>query len=222
MVKKKILLVEDDDLLRMGLRTMVEMHKNYIIMADTATGAEAIKVFTKQRPDIVLLDLRLPDIPGVEVLRVMKETAPEIPVLALTVCEDNELIFQALECGASAYVLKGSGPDELFLGIHYALKGDLFISPKIARAIVKDFVFVNRQRKLLPPLHNLTSREKEIVKLIIDGVKSKSIAERLFISVKTVDKHRSNILSKLGIHSCSELRQRKMYILDSLDPRVLL
>lgn len=217
MLKKKVLLVEDDDLLRMGLRTMVEMNKEYLILADTATGAEAIKVFTKQRPDIVLLDLRLPDVPGVEVLRAMKDNAPEIPIVALTVCDDNEIIFQALECGASAYVLKGAGPEELFLGLHYALKGDLFISPKIARAIVKDFIFVNRQRKLLPPLQNLTYREREVVKLIVDGVKSKDIAERLFISVKTVDKHRSNILSKLGIHSCSELRQRRMYILDSID-----
>lgn len=217
MANKKVLLVEDDDLLRMGLRTMVEMHSGYTIVADTAKGEEAIKLFSRHSPDVVLLDLRLPDISGVDVLCNMKSTKPDIPVVVLTVHEENDLIFKTLECGANAYVLKGSGPEELFIGMQYALNGDLFISPRLAKTIVRDYIFVNRQRKSLPPLHNLTSREKEIVRLIIDGIKSKDIAAKLFISVKTVDKHRSNIMSKLGIHSCSELRQRRMYILDSLD-----
>ena len=209
---KKILLVEDDLLLRKGLKTMIEMRGGFSIGADTGSGKEAVRLFETSRPDIVVLDLRLPDIPGTEVLRQMKNAAPDIPVVLLTVCEENELLFQALAHGASAYVLKGSGPEELFLGIHYALRNEVFISPKLAQVIVNDYLLVNHHRNSLPPLHDLTAREKQIVQLIIEGKKSKEIAQLLFISIKTVNKHRSNILVKLGIHNLAELRQRKMYI----------
>ena len=209
---KKILLVEDDLLLRKGLKTMIEMRGGFSIGADTGSGKEAVRLFETSHPDIVVLDLRLPDIPGTEVLRQMKNAAPDIPVVLLTVCEENELLFQALAHGASAYVLKGSGPEELFLGIHYALKNEVFISPKLAQVIVNDYLLVNHHRNSLPPLHDLTAREKQIVQLIIEGKKSKEIAQLLFISIKTVNKHRSNILVKLGIHNLAELRQRKMYI----------
>ncbi|MGE4442332.1 MAG: response regulator [Desulfomicrobium sp.] len=209
---KKILLVEDDLLLRKGLKTMIEMRGGFSIGADTGSGKDAVRLFEASRPDIVVLDLRLPDVPGTEVLRQMKKLAPEIPVVLLTICEENELLFQALAHGASAYVLKGSGPEELFVGMHYALKNEVFISPKLAQVIVSDYLLVNHHRNSLPPLHDLTAREKQIVQLIIEGKKSKEIAQLLYISIKTVNKHRSNILVKLGIHNLAELRQRKMYI----------
>ena len=215
-MKKKILLVEDDLLLRKGLKTMIEMRDEYCIETDTGSGVEAINLFEKNRPDLVLLDLQLPDLPGTDVLRHLKHSAPHIPVIMLTICEENELLFQALAFGANAYVLKGSGPEELFLGMHYSLKDEVFISPKLAKTIINDYLLVNRHRNSLPPLHNLTAREKQIVKLIIEGKKSKDIATSLFISLKTVNKHRSNILVKLGIHNLSELRQRKMYIFDGI------
>jgi DNA-binding NarL/FixJ family response regulator len=215
-MKKKILLVEDDLLLRKGLKTMIEMRGGFSIEADTGSGKDALKLFERVRPDIVLLDLQLPDISGTEVLRQLKQVSPKIPVVLLTICEENDLLFQALTLGANAYVLKGSGPEELFLGMHYSLKNEVFISPKLAKIIVEDYLLVNHHRNSLPPLHNLTIREKQIVKLIIDGKKSKEIADALFISIKTVNKHRSNILVKLGIHNLSELRQRKLYVLDTI------
>ncbi len=217
MSKQKILLVEDDNLLRIGLKSMVEMDDNYTIEHASASGKDAIDVFSKKQFELVLLDLGLPDISGIDVLRRMKSMSPETPIIILTVCEENKLIYESLEYGATAYVLKGSGPEELFLGIKYALNKELFISPKLARLIVDDYLFVNRQRNALPPLHALTAREKEIVKLIIDGKKSKEIADILFISVKTVDKHRSNILSKLGLTNLIELRQRSIYILQGMN-----
>jgi len=215
-MKKKILLVEDDLLLRKGLKTMIEMRGGFSIDADTGSGKEAVRLFGMVHPDIVLLDLMLPDISGTEVLRQLKQVAPKVPVILLTICEDNELLFQALALGANAYVLKGSGPEELFLGIHYSMKNEMFISPKLAKIIVEDYLLVNHHRNSLPPLHNLTSREKELVKLIIDGNKSREIADILFISIKTVNKHRSNILVKLGIHNLSELRQGKPYVLETI------
>jgi DNA-binding NarL/FixJ family response regulator len=219
MSKKRILLVEDDNLLRMGLKSMIDMHGQYIVEDDVATGREAIRSFRMKKQEFVLLDLRLPDIPGTEVLQKIREIEPDAKVIVLTASDDNDFIYEALEHGANAYVLKGSNPDELFLAIAYAMEDDLFISPHLAKIIVKDYLLVNRKRKALPPMQNLTAREKEIVRLIIDGKKSKQIAEALFISIKTVDKHRSNILSKLDINSCNELRHGSLFLPDEDDEK---
>lgn len=220
MTKNRVLLVEDDDLLRMGLKSMINMRSEYIIEDDVATGKEAIRTFRQKRPEIVLLDLRLPDIQGTEVLKQLREIDPTAKVIILTACDDNEFIYETLEYGANAYVLKGANPEELFLAMQYALKDDLFISPRLAKFIVKDYLFVNRQRKTLPPLQSLTNREKEIVKLIVHGKKSKEIADQLFISIKTVEKHRSNILGKLGINSCNDLRQGSFYFMDDQNEEI--
>jgi len=214
MSKKRILLVEDDNLLRMGLKSMIDMHGLYAVDDDVANGRDALRSFRMKKQDIVLLDLRLPDIPGTEVLQKIRAMEPGAKVVVLTASDDNDFIYEALEHGANAYVLKGSNPDELFLAMAYALEDDLFISPHLAKIIVRDYLLVNRQRKALPPLQNLTTREKEIVKHILSGKKSKEIAESLFISIKTVDKHRSNILGKLGINSCNELRHGSLFLPD--------
>lgn len=191
--------------------------------AELRTGQVAVRPSRRWLQDALLKNwwpysqVLIAALPGTEVLRQMKNLAPEIPVVLLTICEENELLFQALAHGASAYVLKGSGPEELFLGMHYALKNEVFISPKLAQVIVSDYLLVNHHRNSLPPLHDLTAREKQIVQLIIEGKKSKEIAQLLYISIKTVNKHRSNILVKLGIHNLAELRQRKMYIFGGTD-----
>ena len=215
-MKTRILLVEDDNLLRLGLKSMVQTRGEYRIDADTDSGKEAIRLFETHRPDVVLLDLQLPDISGIDVLARIKHLSPQTPVVVLTSHDENDLLFNALEMGANCYVLKGAGPEELFLGIHYALLDEMFISPKLAKTIVEPYLFVNRQRNSLPPLHELTPREKEVVRLIIDGKKSAEIAESLFISIKTVNKHRSNILEKLGLSNLAELRHLRMYILGSM------
>lgn len=215
-MQKKILLVEDDNLLRIGLKSMIDMHGEYIVESNVSTGLEALRLFMNKHIDAILLDLRLPDIPGTDVLKKIKETNPSTKVIILSAYDDNDLIFETLEYGADAFILKGANPEEVFLALQYALMDDLFISPKLAKIIVKDYLFINRQRKSLPPLHNLTNREKEIVHYIVDGKKSKEIAEQLYISVKTVNKHRSNILGKLGISSSNELRRGSMHLLNEL------
>jgi DNA-binding NarL/FixJ family response regulator len=215
-MKKRILLIEDDDLLRMGLKSIIQASKEYSVEADTASGKEALRLFDIHHPDLAVLDLALPDMSGIEVLERMKIIQPETPVVVLTSHDENELLFNALEMGANCYVLKNAGPKELFLGIHYALIDEMFISPVLAKTIVEAYRFVNRQRKSLPPLTHLTVREKEVVRLIIEGKKSKEIAEDLFISVKTVNKHRSNIMEKLRMSNLAELRLKKIYLLDNI------
>ena len=216
-MQKKILLVEDDNLLRIGLKSMIDMHGEYIVEKNVSTGKEALHILENKFVDIVLLDLRLPDISGTDVLKRIKEINLSTKVIILSAYDDDDLIFETLEFGADAYILKGANPEEVFLAMRYALMDDLFISPKLAKIIVKDYLFVNRQRKTLPPLHNLTNREKEIVHHIVDGKKSKEIAEELYISIKTVNKHRSNILGKLGISSCNELRRGSIHVLNEFN-----
>ena len=214
MSKSKVLLIEDDNLLRMGLKSMIDMKGDYIVGSDVATGREGIQAFNHHHADIVLLDLRLPDMPGTEVLRRLREKDKTVKIIVLTACDSDEMLFETLEYGTNAYVLKGENPDELFLAIKYALNDDLFISPKLAKTIVKDYLFATRQRKGFPTLQSLTPRELEIVRFIFDGKKSREISEILSISIKTVDKHRSNILKKIGIHNFNELRQGGLYLLD--------
>lgn len=214
MSKSKVLLIEDDNLLRMGLKSMIDLRGEYVVGSDVATGREAIQAFNQNRADIVLLDLRLPDMPGTEVLKRLRELDKEAKIIVLTACDSDEMLFETLEYGTNAYVLKGENPDELFLAIKYALNDDLFISPRLARNVVKDYLFATRQRRGCPTLQGLTPRELEVVRLIFDGRKSREIAEQLAISIKTVDKHRSNILQKVGIHNFNELRQGGLYFLD--------
>lgn len=214
MSKSKVLLIEDDNLLRMGLKSMIDLRGEYVVGSDVATGREAIQSFHQNRADIVLLDLRLPDMPGTEVLKRLREMDKQTKIIVLTACDSDEMLFETLEFGTNAYVLKGENPDELFLAIKYALNDDLFISPRLARTIVKDYLFATRQRKGFPTLQGLTARELEVVKLILDGRKSREIADLLSISIKTVDKHRSNILQKIGMHNFNELRHGGLYFLD--------
>ncbi len=216
MSEKSILLVEDDNLLRMGLKSMIDLHGGLKVANHVATGTDAIQAFTKSPADIVLLDLNLPDRHGTDVLKTIKKNYKNTKGIILSIIDNNELIYQTMEYGADGYILKGANPEEIFLAIQYALDNTLFISPRIIKCIVKDYLFVNRQRKSLPPLHSLTSREKEVAKHIIDGKKSKEIAEELYISIKTVNKHRSNILGKLGIRNFNEFRIGEIYFIDEL------
>jgi len=212
MPKYRVLLVEDDTLLRIGLKSMIQMRGNYVVGDDVSSGEEAVRLFKLKPADFVLLDIRLPDIPGTEVLRRIKEFCPAAQVIVLTACDDKELIYASLDYGANGYVLKGSNPEELFLAMQYALSDDLFISPRLAKHLVEAYLLVNRTRNSLPTLQKLTVREKEIVRLVTSGMKSREIAETLNISIKTVNKHRSNILGKLGVRNCSVLRHEVFHI----------
>lgn len=216
MEKRKFLLVEDDHLLRVGLKSMIETHGEYTCISDVATGREALRSFRMKPADIVMLDLLLPDIAGTEVLKKLRNIDKQAKVIILTVCEDNDFLYEALEFGTNAYVLKNENPEEIFMAIKYVLEDEIFISPRLTKNIVKDYIFATRQRKCLSCLQNLTSREIEVVKLVFEGRKSRQIAEILSISLKTVDKHRSNILRKIGLNTFNELRHGGIYLLDIL------
>jgi DNA-binding NarL/FixJ family response regulator len=206
MNKQNVLLVEDDALLRIGLKSMIDISDQYNIIAEAGNGFDAIIAFKQTTPDIVLLDLVLPDMHGLEVLKALKANDRSSIVVILTTCDDETIIYDTLRHGADAYILKQSGAEEIFTGLAYAANRELFISPKLIKRILNDFLLTQKHKQSLPAFNLLTTREKEIAAYISQGRKSKEISSILSISNKTVDKHRSNILKKLNIKSCLKLR----------------
>jgi DNA-binding NarL/FixJ family response regulator len=211
MNKQNVLLVEDDALLRIGLKSMIDISDDYKIIAEAGTGFDAIVAFKQTNPDMVLLDLVLPDMHGLEVLKALKANDRNAVVVILTSCDDESVIYETLTHGADAYILKQSGAEEIFTGLTYATHRELFISPKLIKRILHDFLLTQKHKQSIPAFNLLTSREKEIAAHISQGKKSKEISSLLSISNKTVDKHRSNILKKLNIKSCLKLKHFSKY-----------
>ena len=217
MTKIKLLLVDDHEIVRAGLRMLFMAEPGVEIVGEASNGAEALAAVARCRPDIVLMDAAMPDMNGMEATRRIKEAFPDVAVLALTMHEDERYFFamldgwlpSMLDAGASGYVPKRAAPDELMSAIQTVSQGDVFIHPSLARLLVNDFL----QRSAAgrgDSLDELTAREREVLVLIADGFSNKEIAERLVLSVKTVDRHRENIMRKLNLHTRVELTRYAM------------
>lgn len=209
MTKIKLLLVDDHEIVRAGLRMLFMAEPGVEIVGEASNGAEALAAVARCRPDIVLMDAAMPDMNGMEATRRIKEAFPDVAVLALTMHEDERYFFAMLDAGASGYVPKRAAPDELMSAIQTVSQGDVFIHPSLARLLVNDFL----QRSAAgrgDSLDELTAREREVLALIADGFSNKEIAERLVLSVKTVDRHRENIMRKLNLHTRVELTRYAM------------
>ena len=209
MTKIKLLLVDDHEIVRAGLRMLFMAEPGVEIVGEASNGAEALAAVPRCRPDIVLMDAAMPDMNGMEATRRIKEAFPDVAVLALTMHEDERYFFAMLDAGASGYVPKRAAPDELMSAIQTVSQGDVFIHPSLARLLVNDFL----QRSAAgrgDSLDELTAREREVLALIADGFSNKEIAERLVLSVKTVDRHRENIMRKLNLHTRVELTRYAM------------
>lgn len=202
----RILLVDDHAVVRMGLRMLLEAEENLEIIAEAASAGEAIQACSQLEPDVVLMDIGLPDISGIDATLAIKSQRPETAVIALTIHEDEEYFFRMLEAGASGYVPKRAAPEELLDAIRIAASGDVYIYPSLAKLLVRDYLA--QQSEFQPdesPLNNLTPREQEVLTLLAEGQGNAQIAEMLNISPKTVSRHRENIMSKLNLHSRTEL-----------------
>jgi two-component system, NarL family, response regulator NreC len=202
----RILLVDDHAVVRMGLRMLLEAEENLEIVGEADTAAEAIKASGLLKPDIVLMDIGLPDRSGIEATQAIKHQRPETSVIALTIHEDEEYFFRMLEAGASGYVPKRAAPEELLDAIRIAAAGDVYIYPSLAKLLVRDYL--SQQSEFQPdesPLNSLTPREQEVLTLLAEGQSNSQIASTLNISPKTVSRHRENIMGKLNLHSRTEL-----------------
>ncbi|MCB0199141.1 MAG: response regulator transcription factor [Caldilineae bacterium] len=204
MTPVKLLLVDDHEIVRAGLRMLFSAEPDVRIVGEATSGREAIEQVRRLAPDVVLMDVAMPDMNGIEATRRIKETFPQVAVLALTMHEDEEYFFEMLSAGASGYVPKRAAPDDLLSAIRVVNQDEVFIYPSMARLLVKDFL--RRAEETTPPDATLlTPREHEVLAWIADGLTNREIAEQLVISVKTVDRHRENIMRKLNLHNRVEL-----------------
>ncbi len=206
MTPVRVLLVDDHAVVRAGLRMLLSADGELEIVGEAENGAEGVRLAAKLSPDVVLMDISMPDMNGIEATRRIKEQCPEIAVLALTMHEDDQYFFEMLAAGASGYVPKRAAPNDLISAIHAVQRGGVFLFPSVARLLVKDYL--QRTEQTSGAGHSfdvLTDREREVLILIAQGRSNGEIADRLVISIKTVNRHRENIMAKLNLHSRVEL-----------------
>ena len=204
-VKKQIFIVEDHRLFREGLKAMLSPIPEYEIAGEAEDGLEAIRLIRKSKPDLVLLDLSMPRMSGFSVLQEIKAEMPEVKILVLSIHESDQYVLQAFEAKADGYAIKDSSREELRMAIRSVLEGKKYISPGIAGSVLEGFIDGRKTLKAKSSLDTVTLREREILKLLAEGYQNKEIADLLCISVKTVEKHRANLMSKLDLHNAAAL-----------------
>ena len=204
-VKKQIFIVEDHRLFREGLKAMLSPIPEYEIVGEAEDGLEAIRQIRKSKPDLVLLDLSMPRMSGFSVLQEIKAEMPDVKILVLSIHESDQYVLQAFEAKADGYAIKDSSREELRMAIHSVLEGKKYISPGIAGSVLEGFIDGRKTLKVKSSLDTVTQREREILKLLAEGYQNKEIADLLHISVKTVEKHRANLMSKLDLHNAAAL-----------------
>jgi two-component system response regulator NreC len=204
-MKTRLLLVDDHAVVRSGLRMLLGSHAELEIAGEAGTAEDALQKAGELRPDLILMDIGLPDKTGIEATREIKRNFPDVRILALTIHEDEEYFFQMLDAGASGYVPKRAAPEELLSAIRVAAAGEVYLYPSMAKLLVRDFLNIERPAGERPNLDGLTDREREVLTHLAEGVSNDEIAVTLVISPRTVERHRENIMRKLNLHSRSEL-----------------
>jgi two-component system, NarL family, response regulator NreC len=200
----RLLLVDDHAVVRSGLKMLLENERDVEIVGEAGSAHEAMEAAVKLAPNVILMDIGLPDLSGIEATREIKKRLPEVAIVALTIHEDEEYFFKMLEAGATGYVPKRAAPEELLTAIRAAAVGQVYLYPSLAKLLVRDFLSGGRPNEEQAS-SNLTEREEEILTYLAEGANNESIANSLVISPKTVARHRENIMHKLNLHSRSEL-----------------
>jgi two-component system response regulator NreC len=203
-VNIKILVADDHKIVRDGLRTLIEKENGMEVIAEAEDGRSAVKQAKKLLPDIVIMDITMPDLNGIDATRAIFEEAPGVKIIALSMHSDRRFVSGMLEAGASGYLLKDSAFEELATAIRAVVANQIYLSPKIADIVVRRFVSKSASTER-SAFTELTKREREVLQLLAEGVSTKEIAGRLNLSVKTVETHRANIMDKLDIHTISKL-----------------
>lgn len=204
----KILLVDDHTILRKGLAALLNEEARFSVIAEAEDGRSAIEKTRTLNPDVVILDISMPSLNGLETARQLKKERPQTKILILTMHDSEEYIINALKLGVSGYLIKRDAPDELINAINAAMKNEIFLPPSVSTKLVnnlmqKDIKIGEKEERFA----SLTPREREILQLIAEGSTNREIAEKLFISPKTVKAHRSNLMEKLDVHNTAEITQ---------------
>jgi two-component system, NarL family, response regulator NreC len=204
-MKIRLLLVDDHAVVRSGLRMLLMSEEDMEIVGEAGNAAEALEAARLLKPDVVLMDIGLPDMSGIEATREIRKQHPDMAVVALTIHEDEEYFFKMLDAGARGYVPKRAAPEELITAIRAAAVDEVYIYPSLAKLLVRDYLSQDHSVEQSTALDNLTDREREVLTFLAEGKSNDEIAEALVISPKTVARHRENIMHKLNLHSRAEL-----------------
>ncbi len=201
-----VLIAEDHTLVRTGIRALLESSPDLSVVGEAGNGRQAVELARALHPGLVLMDVGMSELNGIDAARQIHATSPDVRIVMLSMHEDRQYVFESLKAGAAGYVLKGAAFEELLTAIHTVMDGRSYISPALAGAVMDDYI--SRARGGTAPtseLGRLSGREREVLQLIAEGRSSAEVAERLRISVRTVDTHRHNIMVKLEIHSIAGL-----------------
>jgi two-component system, NarL family, response regulator NreC len=201
----RLLLVDDHAVVRSGLKMLLSGHSDMEIVGEADSAAGALRETERTHPDVILMDIGLPDKTGIEATRDIKKKFPDVKIVALTIHEDEEYFFQMLDAGASGYVPKRAAPEELITAILAAAAGEVYLYPSMAKLLVRDYLNTERPAEEKVNLGGLTDREHQVLTHLAEGASNDEIASALVISPKTVERHRENIMRKLNLHSRSEL-----------------
>ena len=199
----KILIADDHTVMRSGLKLLLESEADFEVVGEATTGEEAKRLCSQLQPDVVIMDIGMPEMNGLEATRIIKEQIPSIHILVLTMHRSEEYFFQMLEAGASGYILKGAETGELLRAIRSVAQGDVFLYPSMARRLVQEYLTRLDVTPSSEP--SLTPREREILQMIAGGYSGKEIAEKLVISPSTVHSHSTNLMTKLNLNTRHEL-----------------
>ncbi|MBI4548188.1 MAG: response regulator transcription factor [Ignavibacteriae bacterium] len=207
MEKIRILIADDHSIIRTGLQMLFKSDPEFFVVAEAENGKQALELIQQHNPDIAILDISMPNISGIEATKLIKQKYPDVKVLILTIYENEEYVYQMIRAGANGYVLKDAGKKELFAAVRAVVAGKRFFSPGISELMIERFIKQTQEQQAVEEASKqvLTNREMEVLRLIAQGLTNVQIAEKLFLSVRTVSTHRGNIMLKLNIHDTAGL-----------------
>ena len=198
----RILVADDHALIRTGMKNLLEGNKDFVVVGEASDGEEVIQKARELKPDVVVMDISMPKVNGIDATRILKQERPETGVLVLTMHENAEYAHQVFKAGASGYVLKNAGKEEISTAIHAVARGEKYFSSRVSEIVMSEYA---RKSEIRTSEVALTKREREILDLIGKGLNNQQIADQLFISPRTVETHRTNIMQKLNIHDAPNL-----------------
>ena len=199
MEKIKIIIADDHTIFRQGLRMLLAQEDDMEVVGEAADGIEALELAKKHNPDIILLDIAMPNMDGVKVAGKIKKSLPQIKIIVLTSYSDDQFLYEFLKLGVSGFVLKDSASQELIYSIRKSHEGMVFFDPSVSKKVMEKFTQVSGGKSDFVNYGKLSDREKEVLRLVAEGCATKEVAEKLYISPKTVENHRANIMKKLNI-----------------------
>ncbi len=206
MERKKIIIIDDHPLLREGIKSVIEKNRRYEVIGEAGKGEEGFDLVKRLKPDIAIIDISLPDMNGIDLIRRIRREYPNTKIMVLSVHSKIDYIVESFKAGALGYLVKEAASNSLIDGLNTISEGDYYLDSSLSREVVKRLINTSSIKKIDDPVYNsLTPREQEILRLIAEGFSNKEIADMLCISLKTVENHRYNIMNKLGLHSIADI-----------------